>query len=159
MNTIHTKITVAFQLVLWRGKNMIMVYDDSGFGVPADPKAYDDALQQLLDDEKKELVMHPERGDRKLSTESGTAQVYVSDNVVAISNDPNAIVVNEKGIIISGRTHITKTPSSVRIGGFWVFNEELLTTVPSTTYTPIPVLLYKEIPYAKQASTLNKLLA
>jgi hypothetical protein len=103
--------------------------------------------------------MIPANDTRKLSTKKGKAQVFVSDTTVAVSNENNAVIVNDKGVVIAGRTHITKNPSNIRINGFWVFNEELLTTVPSTTYTPIPVLLYKEIPYGKTAAAMTQICA
>ena len=134
----------------------ISIYKDSNFNFALNTTDKSDAELNVKEQERS--VITPKSDDRKISTENGKAQVYISEDTITMSNESNCVVVNDKGLIISGRTHVTKTPSSIRVAGFWVLNDELLTTLPSTTYTPIPVLLYKEIPYAKTASAIAKIL-
>jgi hypothetical protein len=86
---------------------------------------------------------------RKFSTLKGKTEVLIKDNSITLSNLGLGIIICDYGNIIKGPIHLADSPSSVRINGFWVFNDELMTTLPSTTYTPIPVLVYKESPYAK----------
>lgn len=103
-------------------------------------------IRPLLDERK--------LGARPLG-EDGNAQLWITKNRIIVSYQERGLVVDQNGVIIAGQTHITATPSALRICGFWVFNDELLTTLPSTTYTPIPVLVYKESPYIKYAKTLT----
>jgi hypothetical protein len=103
-------------------------------------------IRPLLDERK--------LGARPLG-EDGNAQLWITKNRIIVSYQERGLVVDQNGVIIAGQTHLTATPSALRICGFWVFNDELLTTLPSTTYTPIPVLVYKESPYIKYAKTLT----
>ena len=94
--------------------------------------------------------------NKKFSTLDGTAEMLVSDDNIQITNQGNGYIACSYGNIIKGSTHLTETPSNIRINGFWVLNDELLTTLPSTIYTPIPVLVYKESPYVKMAQGIIK---
>jgi len=99
-----------------------------------------------IDDGSKIVVANDER---KYSTLKGTAELLIQDKAIYITHVQNGMLICEHGTIIKGPSHLADTPSNVRINGFWVFNDELLTTIPSTTYTPIPVLEYKEPNYPK----------
>jgi hypothetical protein len=59
-------------------------------------------------------------------------------------NKSNGITIDEYATCLDGKVVISKTPSDAIIGGLWAFNDKLLTCLPSTNYTPIPVLKYKE---------------
>ncbi len=97
---------------------------------------------------------------RKISTsnEGATAQVYITDKEIIISSGMNGFASGESGNIISGPTHFVNYPSDFHIGGFWRFNDELLTTLPSTVYTPIPVLKYEEPEYSKSLQKIMDIL-
>lgn len=97
--------------------------------------------------------------ERIIQTKTGTAQLYVGKDIIAMAHKGNGVLVTDVGTLIGGNLHITKVPSSIRMSSFWTFNDELMTTVPSTTYTPIPVLVYSEPPYAKQLARVTKLLS
>lgn len=90
-----------------------------------------------------------ELDERLISCLDGNAQIHITPQEMSITNGSNGLVVNNYGSVIDGKVHFGRTPSDVRIGSFWTFNDELLTTLPSTTYTPIPVLKYSEPPYVK----------
>jgi hypothetical protein len=98
--------------------------------------------------------------ERKLSTnKKGGAEVCVGENSITLSQDETCgIGVGNDSIILDGRLHIGKAPSQVRINGWWIFNEEILTGLPSGLFTPVPTLLYKDPPYAKKASKFAKLI-
>lgn len=97
--------------------------------------------------------------ERKISTRNGVAQCHFADTQIAITHESNGVVVNQYGTTIDGKIHLGRTPSDIRINTFWVFNDELLTTLPSTNYTPIPVLQYKEPPYIKWAQAFMSFLS
>lgn len=97
--------------------------------------------------------------ERKISSRDGTAQILVSPEEITITNKSNGIIVNQYGTTIDGLIHLGKEPGDIRISGFWVLNNELLTTLPSTTYTPISVLKYKEPPYIKWAQRMFKIVS
>lgn len=99
-------------------------------------------------------VIKPKQNTRKLSTDDGTAQIWVEDDTVSITRGEVGLQVNKDCVIISGRVGITTDIEKTRVQGFWTYNPELLTCLPSTLYTPIPVLLYTDPPYAKRAGAL-----
>lgn len=133
----------------------IKKYDEDQFFVGTS-LSEDTPLQKLENDGK---VIVPTQNFRKISTDSGTAQIWVEDDVITITRGEVGIGINKDCIVFSGRTHMTKNIEQNRVNGFWTWNPELLTCLPSTTYTPIPVLLYTDPPYAKQAGALMTLLA
>ena len=94
--------------------------------------------------------------ERKLSVLEGSAEVVIQEKAIHLTHVESGILVSEYGTIIKGKTHLADTPSNIRINAFWVFNDDLLTTLPSTTYTPIPVLKYKDSPYAKMLAGMIK---
>lgn len=97
---------------------------------------------------------------RKISTSNleSIAQVYITDHEVIISSGSNGFACGEGGNIISGPSHFTNYPSDIHIGSFWRFNDELLTTLPSTVYTPIPVLKYEEPQFSKSLQKILNIL-
>lgn len=113
--------------------------------------AQDDPLEKK---EENGEVIQPKLNTRKISTDEGKAQIWVTDDYITIVSSDTGIGVTKDNVIIAGRLAIKNAPSEVRINGFWVLNEEILTCLPSTTYTPIPMLVYKDPPYAKRAGAL-----
>lgn len=103
-------------------------------------------------------VISPEEKEKKFSTPNGQAEITIQENSVCITNLSNGIIVNNYGTLIDGKIHLGRVPSDIRISGFWVLNDKLLTGLPSTVYTPIPTLVYKEPPTIKYAQKFMKLL-
>lgn len=103
-----------------------------------------------------ESIVNVKNDERKISILNGTAEVLVQEKSIHITQVENGIIISDYGTIIKGKTHLADTPSNIRINGFWVFNDDLLTTLPSTIYTPIPVLKYKESPYVKMIQGMIK---
>jgi len=100
-----------------------------------------------------------ENGDVKFGTLQGKASLVASDDQLALTNTGNGMVINAIGTVVDGLFHIGRQPSDIRISTFWTFNNELLTCLPSTTYTPIPVLVYKEPATVKFVAALAKVLS
>lgn len=77
----------------------------------------------------------------KLSPDS-MAGIKTDDTSVLLWGGPkNAILVsNDFGVIVKGRTAFTGMPSDIQIGGLWKFNNQLLSTIPSTIMSPVSVL-------------------
>ena len=59
---------------------------------------------------------------------------------------------------MKGKIHLATNPEDIRINGFWVLNPELLSCLPSTIYTPIPVLKYSDPPFAKNVTAMFKII-
>ena len=72
----------------------------------------------------------------------GTAELYVDDAKAVITADKGIGVVAHKdhGVAIQGELAIKAKPQEVYIGFLYMFNDMLMTTLPSTIYTPIPTL-------------------
>jgi hypothetical protein len=96
--------------------------------------------------------------EKILKSRDGIAQVFTTPNKVGITNGSNGLSINDRGTVINGKTHITNYPSDTRFASFWTFNDELLTGLPSTVYTPLPVLVYSDPPFAKHLSGLAKMI-
>lgn len=105
-------------------------------------------------------IMDEASDERIIKAKGGTAEIYIKGNALCLtSGGDKGMIVNESGTTIDGQFHIAKSPDDVRINGFWKFNHELLTTVPSTLYTPIPVLVYDEHPAVKTIQSIVKFLS
>ena len=100
-----------------------------------------DQVQELQD------FLDESQDERIIRTKTGSAEIYLKDDAVCItSQGSNGIIVNQYGTTVDGKFHIAQDPNNIRVAGFWTLNNELLTTLPSTIYTPIPVLVYDEPP-------------
>lgn len=128
----------------------ISLYD--GRGSTSTYAVQEEAL--LTEKEATNEVIIAQQKHRKLACEGGVAQVYITPDKVTISNADTGIAVNQNGIILSGKMHLAKDLNQIRINGFWTLNPELLTTLPSTLYTPISVLVYEPPPYATMVANL-----
>jgi len=104
-------------------------------------------------------MVNVELDHRKIATRQGTAQIYIQDNQITVSHGANGLMVNERGTALINPLHIATDPSMTRINTFWVLNDEIMTTLPSTIYTPIPMLRYKRPAFADQVTDLAKRLA
>ena len=115
-------------------------------------------------DHQKQFLHNIDAGHKKISVEKtdgsqGSAQVLVTDKEIIITNFINGIAVGEVGSVVSGPMHFLNNPSDISFNSFWRFNDELLTTLPSSIYTPIPVLRYRAPPYIKNLQRMFKLLS
>jgi hypothetical protein len=90
-----------------------------------------------------EHKLDPEQNHRMIDS-GGDAQLFCTENGIVMMNRSNGINVDDYGTYIDGKINFGRPPSDFRIGGFWVFNDKLLTSLPSTTYTPIQTLIYSE---------------
>jgi hypothetical protein len=104
-------------------------------------------------------MVNPDLDERKISTRTGNAQIIIKDNILLLSNRANGIMINERGTVVCNPLHIATDPSTTRINSFWVINDEIMTGLPSTIYTPMPLLKYKRPAIADQISDLAKKLA
>jgi len=71
------------------------------------------------------------------------AVIVTQDEIVLAGNKSNVVRVSPQfGVQLAGPISFTATPDQIAIGGgYWRFNPLLLTCLPSTTPTPIPVLI------------------
>lgn len=98
-------------------------------------------------------------GATKLSSKDGNAEIYLSkDTIVMATDSTTALAINDGCIIIDGRVHFSNSPNHMYVQGFWKFNEELLTTIPSTLFNPVQTLIFQYPPYVKKASKIVKVL-
>ncbi len=69
--------------------------------------------------------------------------VVTEDEINIVGGPDSAIHVDPQfGILLSGKTSLSAMPDQISIGGgYWRLNPMLLSCVPSTTPTPIPVLV------------------
>lgn len=73
-------------------------------------------------------------------------QPYVAiqqNSINLYGSQPNGIVITDKfGTTISGPISFSTMPDQIAMGGgYWRFNPLLLSSIPSTTATPVPVLV------------------
>jgi hypothetical protein len=100
-------------------------------------------------DKAPEHKMKAELGHRKFNIEGGDAEIFLSLNGIVVMNKANGLTVDEYGTSLDGKISLGRPPSDLRIGGFWIFNDKLMTCLPSTNYTPLPTLVFKEPPNVK----------
>lgn len=75
---------------------------------------------------------------------NGQPVLAVTDkSIVMAGSDTNAVRVDpDFGVLMSGKLSLSATPDQISIGGgYWRLNPLLLSCIPSTTGTPIPVLV------------------
>jgi hypothetical protein len=85
----------------------------------------------------------------------GQPSVVVTDSeAIVAGNSSNVINVSSQfGVLLSGKLSLSAMPDQISIGGgYWRLNPMLLSCLPSTTPTPIPVLI-KSTPNLFQASS------
>lgn len=66
-----------------------------------------------------------------------------NDEVVMVGDKNNVVRVDaDYGVMLSGKVSLAATPDQIAVsGGYWRLNPLLLSTVPSTTPTPVPTLV------------------
>lgn len=108
-------------------------------------------------DHTKQLI-NEAQDNRVISVENGKAEVLVTKENILISNGSNYLNVNQHGTTVDGKFHMAAEPNKIRVNGYWTLNDELLTTLPSTIYTPLPVLVYSEPLAAERVQDMFKFL-
>lgn len=69
------------------------------------------------------------------------AGMSVSEEAATIQGSKDSfIAVTPEGTYHGGKHSFICAPSDIRIGGMWTFNNAIVSTLPSTIVTPIPVL-------------------
>lgn len=69
------------------------------------------------------------------------AGMSVTDEVATMqSSKDNFIVQTKDGTFHGGKHSFICAPSDIRIAGNWVLNDHMVSTLPSTIVTPMPVL-------------------
>lgn len=119
----------------------------SGWGVDSDIFSAD-AVEQSTKN------VQPGQDHRKISLPEGLAQLLVTDKKITLTYKDHGVAVTEGGTIIKGKMHFAADIKDIRINGFWTFNTELLTCLPSTLFTPMPTLKYNTPPFAETVATL-----
>lgn len=103
---------------------------------------------EKLEERLKKLRNRPRSRTTKLikAASGRTATIAISPKLVDISapdeQESEAMgisVIAGTGTIIRGPIGITNRPQDIRIAGFWVLNDLILSGMPSTIMTPIPV--------------------
>lgn len=82
-------------------------------------------------------------------------QPYTSiteDSIIIAASKLAGIAISDKfGITLGGKLSLASAPDQIQIGGgYWTFNPLILSCLPSTTPTPIPMLI-KSTPRLLQA--------
>ena len=69
------------------------------------------------------------------------AGMSVTDETATMqSSKDNFIVQTDEGTFHGGKQSFICAPSDIRIAGNWTFNDHMVSTLPSTIVTPMPVL-------------------
>lgn len=115
----------------------------------------ENAANEILN---RNMYFYKDEGDRYARADKGIAQLVIKNEIASINNGSHGFVTFKGGNAIVGPLHITRTPDDIRLSQFWKFNDELLTCLPSTMYTPLPVLVYDPPDMAKRFSKFASIL-
>jgi hypothetical protein len=89
----------------------------------------------------------------------GQPYVVVTEEDIAIVGDKRSVIaVNpDFGILLGGRVSLSCMPDELMFGGgYWRLDPRHLSTVPSTTPTPIPLLVKSIPPLLNARSDISK---
>ena len=76
------------------------------------------------------------------SSPDSDAGIVVSKNVVRMNvNEDNGVMVDERGVTITGPVSFASNTNQIRVGGLWTFNSPMQMMLPSTMATPSAVLM------------------
>lgn len=114
----------------------------------------EDSKNTSKDAEESLKKVQPKQDQRKFSLSEGIPQLLVTADKATLTYKDVGICVNQNGVIIKGKMHLATDVQDIRINGFWTLNPELLTCLPSTVYTPMPVLKYNTPPFAETVARL-----
>jgi len=73
---------------------------------------------------------------------SSSAVVAEVNRAGLVGSIENNIFSTKNGNVINGKLSIMAAPNDIRIGGLWTLNPLLVSTVPSTIVTPMPVFVF-----------------
>lgn len=104
-------------------------------------------------------VQNIDAKDHCIKTPNGTAEVFTTDSMSMMHYNDQGFGVSDSGCLINGRIHLCSEPHNIRINGMWVLNEQLLTTLPSTLATPMPVLNFKFPSFVEKGAKFLKAIA
>ena len=93
--------------------------------------------KETYDTGRKRLLIHP--GDDPFNKSA----IYIDENTIALTDAENKHsiqITRANGIGLQGPLSIQTTPDQIRFAAMWKINPLVLTTIPSTVYTPIPWL-------------------
>ena len=95
-------------------------------------------------------------GTKVIKSSAGAdAGVVVAENVVRMnSNEDNGVMVDERGVTITGPVSFASGTNHIRVGGLWTLNNPMTMMLPSTIATPSPVLMVD--PPVKQLINIMK---
>lgn len=86
------------------------------------------------------------------NTPASSSMVIAGDTYSQITSGANSVTsTRDSGNFINGPLSISSTVDNIRVGGFYRFNPQLSTGLPSTMMTPIPTLVF-DIPVKNLAS-------
>ena len=94
------------------------------------------------------------------SSQDSPSLVKVTPNYVSLIGSPNTrFVSSEKyGNFVVGPLSIMAMPQDIRIGGVFKMNPLLVSTMPSTIVTPLPMLIF-DFPLADTAKFMSGLIS
>lgn len=87
--------------------------------------------------DRKRLLIHP--GETPINNPA----IYLDENNIALTdaaNKSSILISKDFGIGLQGPISMQASPQQVRFAGLWKINPLVLTSLPSTIYTPIPWL-------------------
>ena len=93
--------------------------------------------KETYDTGRKRLLIHPGDDPKNKSA------IYIDENSIVLTdatNQHSIQVTRGDGIGFQGPLSIQTTPDQIRFAAMWKINPLVLTTIPSTVYTPIPWL-------------------
>lgn len=77
-------------------------------------------------------------------SDESAAIVYDDTSVILSAGPKLAIGLDASyGIAIKGKTSFTNFPGDIQFAGLWKFNNNMLSTIPSTITTPVPVMTFQ----------------
>lgn len=93
--------------------------------------------KETYDTKRKRLLIHP--GDDP----NNKSAIYIDENKIVLTDPENKnsiSIARGDGIGFQGPLSIQTSPDQIRFSALWKINPLVLTTIPSTVYTPIPWL-------------------
>jgi hypothetical protein len=124
--------------------SMVQLRNELTKAIANDQNDRADCIQELMAKKTASANEVPPDGKVYKFRSASNAGVSVKDNKVAIvgSRDNHITSDGQWGNFINGKTSIIAPPEQIRISGLWTFRPELLSTVPSTIVTPLPVFAF-----------------
>ena len=76
----------------------------------------------------------------KVSMDAQAGMAVTEESASMQGSKENFIIMTPDGTYHGGKHSFVCSPSDIRIAGMWTFNDSIVSTLPSTIVTPIPVL-------------------